>query len=190
MEVTPLPEYGNIGFYYTARCLTFDMDEGITTELGSVPTPYQREFTISLRMMRDARFYAMYNQIMTVGNDGDVTTFNNPGYAPVEPVWVINGQIRGNLLIERRDNPNHRKLFFRDVLVPDGDQIVIRFKERTVYRASDNQDYVGTIEFAESNWWDEDTWGLHPGVTTIRAGASGPTDVSGSWNVRADPAFW
>jgi hypothetical protein len=56
---------------------------------------------------------------------------------------------------------------------------------RSIRRLSDNKlDLTGKLVFADSNWWDDGVWGLHPGATQIRCAGGGELELlfnSASW---------
>jgi len=185
MIISPHADYGAISWAYRARVLACSVEETLDDRsLTETRNPYKRNFTVTVRMMSDARYYRVGATQSISGDSGETVTFTNSGNAPVDPVFVIDGSIDGDLVIERTGNPDARRLELNDLSIGSGNELVINFATRRIYRTSDGIDRDGKLNFADSNWWDEDIWGLMPGNTSVKVtGGAGWTCSSGvaSW---------
>lgn len=184
IDITPHPAYGDIQWWFGARTTAYDSDEEIKeTSLSAYPSPHQRDFTWSVRMS-DARFYVIGHDVVVNGASGDVRSINPGTLSPTEPVFVINGPTGTDLVFERYDNFDARKLLFKNVGLAAGQQLRLDFRARTLTRVSDGVDFLPTMNLTESNWWDEDTFGLYPGPTQVRCAGGN------NWTCTASPASW
>lgn len=183
MVVAPHEDYGEGFFTYYARVLDLDISEVQSRIPGAMPTAYQRDITLSLRQS-NPRYY--WHEVETAtGVSGGSDVFNNAGKAPTDPIISLAGPINGDVVIERLTaNPDTRTLTLLDVVLAGGQHINVDFAQRSILRASDGLDYGGTLSFANSDWWDNDALGLHPGNTTVK--------VTGapSWTFTGYPAVW
>lgn len=193
MYVRPSPVIGGPTWRYGARVLACDVDDEQTRGDEAMPSPYQREFVLSLRMA-DPRFSVDGAPVSVNGVDGDVRVITNPGTAPADPVVVIDGPNTDDLVFERDNNPDAQKLIFSDVTCAAGDQLRLDWKARTLTRLSDGVQFANRVVFDPEewwaadhrSWWDANTDGLNPGPTTIRVAS---TD-GGAWVCTIDPASW
>jgi len=188
MVIRPHPVIGGVSTYFRARSMALDLDDDQAPYGPDVmPSAYQRAFVLSLRLS-DPRHYT----IGTVHGSATSTvtiTVTNGGTAPTDPVFVVNGPITDDLVFERYDNPDARKLLFDSVTLAAGQQLRLDFRARTLRRVSDGQDYMGRLVIGESDWWNEGITGLEPGATQVRA-ALGAGAGSNTWTVDFDQASW
>jgi hypothetical protein len=189
MTVRPHPTIGGVQTYYSARVLALELDDDQSPySPDALPTPYQRGFVLTLRMS-DPRHYlvgAAHYAAVSASSVG----VTNQGNAPTEPVFIVNGPISDDLVFERLDNPDYRKLLFDSVTLASGQQLRLDFKNRTLRRVSDGTDYMGKLVIATSNWWDESIPGLMPGNTGVRAALGAGTAGTNAWSIDFAHANW
>lgn len=183
MQVNPDPTIGGAALGYAARVLALDMDDEQTVGVGTMPSEYQRHFVLSLRQS-DPRYYQIGAPVQGTAGQGVVITVINLGYAPAEPVWIVDGPVADDLVFERYDNPDPRKVLFNSVGLAAGQQLRLDQRTRTLTRVSDGVDFTSKLVFADSSWWDEGAFGLNPGATQVRSAGGG------NWTITFDPATW
>lgn len=182
--IEPHPTWGVVTWRYGARVLAYDADDAQDRGRTAVPTPWQREFVLTVRMS-DPRFFVASGAWPFVGaNDGDPANALNAGLAPTEPLFIINGPIPDLLTVERTGNPSARKLVFDAVGLAAGQQLRLDFFTRRLTRVSDGADFTNRIVFEESDWWDEDVYGLELGNTVVEVNGGA------NWNVSWPLASW
>jgi hypothetical protein len=185
-ELWPHPDYGSIGHYFHAATLALDgLDDDQTNySPQSLPTPWQRDFTLSIRLS-DPRMYVIDDLAGTGFTSGSTHTLDVGGNAPTDP--VISGTLDGvdHFTVENLSLPvggAHAKLFFDDLPVTTGD-VEIDFDSRVA--TIDGDDIGGFLTGFDSRWWDDDVpAGMNPGSNQIKA--TGLDD----WGVAWHDAFW
>jgi hypothetical protein len=169
------------GWRCVARVLTLDMDDVQERPPTAVPSPWQRSFVMTVRMS-DPRWY--WHDLFEDGPNASAATRNldSQGDAPVEPLFLVAGPIT-DLTLQRGSNPDFRQLVLESVGLAGGQTLAIHFGFRTIYRVSDGVSFASKVVFDESDWWDDQVFGLEPGVTDV-------TVTGGSWTVQWYPAAW
>jgi hypothetical protein len=186
MDVAPLDAYGTVDHYFHARAIQLDIDEEQLTGPRNL-WPFQRRFILGLRMS-DPRFYAP----TLITDSGKplgltVTSYQNDGNAPTDPVFTIEGPVFGNIIIERT-SPNPKQLRFTSLgegEIPAGETVTVDFATRTA-TVTNGLVLMGHYDFALSDWWDPQEEGLMPGAQNIRVQASG----TGTWGISYTSANW
>jgi hypothetical protein len=181
--VRPDPAVGGISHSYIARVLALDIDDEQARGYESMPSPFQREFVMSVRQA-DPRYYAVGVDVWGGGVNGAISTVTHPGNAPAQPVFVVDGPISGQLVFERLDNTVAANLTYEDVELDGGQQLRLDFSQRTLVRVSDLEPYEQHRDFSGSNWWDPGFAGANPGDTQMRVTGGG------AWTVSFAPAQW
>jgi hypothetical protein len=183
MVVKPHPVVGGADFYYYARTLAFDLDDEQVFGYEAQPSAYQRNFILSLRQA-DPRYFHGSQKNTGALAAGATPTVTNDGNAPTDFGITCDGPIVDDFVIERYGNPDARKLLLNNVDIPGGDHLTINMGARSIRRLSDGLDLTGKLVFADSNWWDDGVWGLHPGSTVIRCAGGG------NWSCYFNSASW
>lgn len=181
IAIQPHPDYGTYSWWYAGRTLAFDCDDDQKEQLSAVPSPHQRDFVWSVRMS-DARFFLVNNDSAAAGSAGQSVVLSVPSLSPSEPRFTVAGPAT-TLTLERTNNFDARKLVFKDLGLAGGQSIAVDFLARTCKRVSDGYDYSGALSI-DSTWWDEDTFGIYPGDTTIKVSGGG------AWSCVVSPASW
>lgn len=181
--VTPHPTVGGVTHRYDARILALEIDDTQTRGYEAMPTPYQREFVLTVRQS-DPRYYLVGQDVTVIGTSGQVITVTNLGNFDALPVFTVNGPIPDDLVFERYDNFVARKLLYNDVGLASGQQLRLDFNDRTLERVSDGESFEHKRVFDDSNWWDASAAGLNPGATQIRCAGGG------TWTCTFTPANW
>ena len=183
MAVRPNPAIGAMAYYYNARVLALDMDDDQAASPWAMPSPYQRPFVLSLRQL-DPRYYRDQAPAFYEGDPGITVTVTNPGLAPTPPYWRIFGPISGgDVVLQRRTNPDERQIVFRDVTIASGAVLRFNHANRMLKRESDNADFTDKLDFSATDWWDPGVDDLLPGTTDIRASGA-------PWSFHFWPAVW
>ena len=186
ITVYPPAAIGGVVFEYEPRILSLEIDDEWTRSLHAVPSPYQREFILTVRSGDPRYFVVGQDVIYGPAADGAWVAVNNPGNAVANPVFLINGPTAGTLTIERAvGNFLARKMVYRDMDLGSGDQAILNFKDRTFRLASDNSDLDYLRVFDDSNWWNPGAAGLNIGVSQVRVSGG-----SGTWQISFPPASW
>ena len=97
-------------------------------------------------------------------------------------MFLFNGPVSGDLLIERLDNLAYRKMVYEDIDLASGQQLRLDFSDRTLTRVSDGESFEHKRDFGESNWWDPENVGMNPGDTQIKVTGGG------TWTITFTPA--
>lgn len=196
MRIVPKASYGGKSYRYTARVRSLQISGKQTYEAQALPSAYQRDFTLVLRMS-DGRYFVDGETIVAQGANGsgannpfvDVT---NTGTAPADPVYRITGPVT-NPQITR---PGYT-LRLPGLVIAGGGWVDVDFLNRRVVDSGgfDRTPYVDD----QSNWWERGIPGLPPasplgvGVTTrVTLAQTGSGNPGAGSNVRAtfDAAVW
>jgi hypothetical protein len=182
MVVSPHPALGGAAFFFHARVLALDSDDEQLVGHEAMPSAYQRNFIVSLRMS-DPRYF--HTAVASTGpqSAGSTPSIVLAGTAPADPGFTVAGPISDDLVFERYGNPDARKLLFNDVTVPGGQSAFLNYTLRSLVR-SDGTDLTGKLVMGASDWWDDGIWGLYPGSTMVRCAGGG------SWTMACNPADW
>jgi hypothetical protein len=181
--VTPHPSVGGVAHRYDARILALEIDDTQTRGYEAMPTPYQRDFVLTVRQS-DPRYYLVGQDVTVSATAADVVAVTNPGNFDALPVFTVNGPIPTDLFFQREDNFVERALVYEDVGLASGQQLRLNFNDRTLTRVSDGASYEHKRAFDLSNWWDTTAAGLNPGVTHISVVGGG------NWTCTFTPANW
>jgi hypothetical protein len=186
IHVYPPAAIGGVTFLYEPRILSLEIDDEWTRSLHAVPSPYQREFILTVRS-GDPRYFAVgMDQVYGPAADGQWVAVNNPGNAVANPVFVYTGPATGTVTFERAaGNFLARKMVYREMSLSSGQQAILDFKNRKFTLASDGSDLDYLRVFDDSNWWNPGAAGLNIGVSTVRVSGG-----SGSWMISFPPASW
>ena len=178
--ITPDAAWGADHWGYYGRVMQLDMDEEQIVSPLDARGPYQRRFTLGLRMS-DPRFYyklAGGAGLQSIAGATTAQVATNSGTAPSDPVFTI--VVPGgtpDIVITNTDVPTSNgsaRLRFNDV--PSG-TLVVNFATRTV--VSDGDDAFATFDTVYNQWWDELIPGLAPGANHLDV--SGDTNWSVAW---------
>lgn len=162
MVITPSPGRGGVAFTALARCLEFDPVEEITRGLNSVPSPYQLEFTMTMRMHIPMFFaFGMPQQKVTVGTDTNIDVYN-PSKAPTYPTLSV--PFAAGATVNLYNDTIGAKLQF--TALPNAGTLVLDFLKRTAKVGG--VDVMHYMDDVQSNWWDEGVPGLTAGNNQIR----------------------
>lgn len=172
-------EGGDDGYwFYTARVLQLDVPEEQLFDATAVPSPYQRPFTLGLRMS-DPRVY--WNEEVSEGPDSSDVTVENLGIAPTDPVVEVG--ITGTGLHDvtiSSDAPHQLELVDVDLTGLGAGRIVFDFAARTIEFittvGAEVTDIAYSLDVATSDWWDAGIPGLSPGQSTVEQ--SGGDDIT------------
>lgn len=163
MVVNPYTGWGSQQFAFWARTMALDMDEEQTFAGTAVPSPWQRAFTLSVRMS-DPRRYAWPTPVDAVAGTSQVVT--NLGTAPSDPVITLTG-ITDPSDVWVRNLTIGTELFFREL--PVTADVVIDFHNRKITQAGYPNDQSGLLLPSSSDWWNEGVPGIAPGDNQITA---------------------
>lgn len=152
----------------------------------SVPSPYQRGFTLTYRM-RDPRFYATSVAAATAAAAGGTSAvLTVAGLAPSEPTFVLTGPSSGGAVTIQHLGQGKTLAMRPTFALASGDTLTVNFAQRTasLTSAGVTTDVSGSIDYTVTDWWDEDAVGVGAGNNTLEA-----LHVA-SWTVSAQPAVW
>lgn len=157
---------GGVEFDSFVRVIDYTCEEDFTYVPTSLPSPWQRNFTLTYRMHHPYFFETTNPHTAT---DASALSLTNGGNAPTEPKFTITHTAGDDITIT---NTTTGKLL-KFVNCPGGDLIVV-FIDRTAKVGS--TDCIPLLDDTLSTWWDEGADGLTPGVNAITiSGASGST---------------
>ncbi|WP_297775062.1 hypothetical protein [Mycobacterium sp.] len=146
-------------FFMDGRILSFDADDEQTTGPQAV-RPFQRDFTLSLRMS-DARVY--YNQLgAAAAADGDSVVLHNSGDADTDP--TLNLTVAA-ATVQVYNGTLDKYLIFNGLDAHIGGVLVVDFKARTARIGG--FDAMTGFDTTGSTWWDEYVPGLAPGDNNV-----------------------
>lgn len=187
-DATP---YDTAGYFWLAYAIPIGFTMSNKQDVGpdAAPTPYQRAFTLSMRMS-DPRWWL--NQIggddaaqTASGGDGDSAGLFLDGSAPSEPTFTITGTGGGSatILLEHIDLGRQLQIAMDSELDAD-ELLVVDFFNRKVTRGGD--DYTGYVDWPNTDWWGEAASGQ-----PMIYGSTNTLQVSGDpWAVSAYQACW
>lgn len=148
------------------RILDFDCDELNQHPQNAVPSPYQREMTLSFRQP-DSR-WLWWNETGTPSEmksyenlAGNAVVVTNAGNSHIEPIITVFGVDDGDDVHIGRDLPGGGSvnLWFRD---PGAGDLIVDFPTRSARldTGTDIVDVSDTYDASSSQWWDEFTEGI------------------------------
>jgi len=170
MSIAPHASVGGPAWTFNARCTGLDIPEHQTVGWSALPTPYQRDYTLTLRCS-DGRIYSVANAVSVTHATAAAVT--NSGTAPADPVVTVAGA-SGTVTLT---DGTHTLTFAN---TPSG-SLVVDFAARTAKVGSTPVKLV----VASSDWWDSFVDGIAPGasVSVTQTGGS-------SVNVAFTPSVW
>jgi hypothetical protein len=187
-EHIPNVAYGTHVWGYYGRVLANDIDEEIPTDnIDEIPSPYQRKFTLSVRMS-DPRYFLVDESFSSTGNaSGATVVADNLGNAHADPTFVVHGLTAGDQVdITNADvNTSDGTARLRFTAIADGDLHVVFGKNSYAYIDNgvdppiDNNAYSAAFDSLYSQWWDELIPGVIPGNNSLSVVAPGAS----SWDV-------
>jgi hypothetical protein len=169
-----------IPWSWNARVLALDIDDEVKRGPGAQPTPWEREFMLSLRMS-DARFYD-WSDLGLATDSGPFLDYGAGGGAAVTHLVVNEGNADSDPVITgtctaggevamwnaafNASDGNPPRLHF-DNLEPGELEVNFRAKSATLTPIGDDPEEVSQLLLADSSWWDELIPGLIPGNNLV-----------------------
>lgn len=155
---------------FNARVMTFDADDEPDNLSRTRMWPFRGTFELALRQS-DARYYALPK---VEHHSGDGATVTNLGATDTDPTFLLSVGTAGDVVVT--NTTIGRTLIFRDV--PTGTHVLTFGGQRRGFTTGAGADLSGTIDAANSNWWDELIPGLVPGDNVL--------DIDGVTSWRCD----
>jgi hypothetical protein len=160
-----------------------------------LPSPYQRQFTLSFRQS-DGRWSVTPSAFLcTCGSsaskidDGSAGTLTLTGTAPGEPTFTVYGTGSGEATIVLTAAEVSGQLTIDlPAKMGDGDTLVVNFGQRTItYTPSGGAatDYSGYLDMSAGNWWNEADV-----VPTLLIGDNTLEVVGDKWSASCVPMVW
>lgn len=187
--------YSAVGhaYFFKARVVSFDPDEKQTIPPTSMPSPWQRTVTLTLRL-GDPFVYlnelSVYTSPVASGAANPQWNVTNIGTAPATPVFRLTGPIQAAIAT---DDLTGRKLAFSSAIaLGAGVQYDFDFKTRRVTQVSNGAIIGNAIDWAATTWLDEGDV-LTPGtrsVTLSQAAGFGFPGAGARGEFRFYPPFW
>lgn len=184
------PAVGGEGYATAIRCIQLEMDDEQYLGPTRLPSPYQRKFTLGVRM-HDPRWEWLPVEELLNNAFGATVTLNNEGGAHADLIFdvVSATAITGYILLENLTT--ERSLRFDAVPIDRGagDLLRVVWSQRAAVRPNTitdpptynpNTDMMPYLDLTTSDWWDSMEWGLVPGPNEIKVSVGGGT---GSWDV-------
>jgi hypothetical protein len=162
LAIYPPAARGGVTFTAFARCLELDIPEEPPRSINAVPSPYQLEFTLTLRM-HVPMFFAlgMPQTKTTVGTDPNTDVFN-PSTAPTYPKLTV--PFTAPTTVSVYNDTVGAVLRFDNL--PTTGSLIVDFLTRTA--TVGGVDVLRYMNDVVSNWWDEGVPGLDAGNNIIR----------------------
>lgn len=159
---------------YRAKTAALELDDEVTRDARAQPSPWLREFTLSVRQS-DPRYFDVDEQEAT---DPASVVVANPGSAPTDPVIEVGGPVDAEWWgIAYGDGT--RYLTLHNVAVGAEDTVTFDFGARQV-RVGDT--IVTGALTADSTWWDEGAYGIDPRSTDAVYLDSGGASITVRWH--------
>jgi hypothetical protein len=174
MNVLPDPSAVlGMPMWFRARATSLEIDDEQTLDERHVPSPWCRDFVLSLRM-GDPRFYEWEEQTVSQDiHDGQASvSIEHPGSAPTDPVIYVHGSTGPDWTLTGHHD---YKFVVYDQSVTAPDSAIVDFRERRI--TSGGNDWTGRAN-AESDWWNEGVDGIPARSThdiTLRSTSGGLT---------------
>lgn len=186
MVVRPPVARGGVHHAFTARVLALESPDTQTRDEHAV-LPWQREFTLGLRMA-DPRFFADWpNKVNGAAGTGVSAVVNNPGPAHADPIFTATVAAGGTLTLENQSiliAGVAARLRFGPIT--SAGTVTINFETRKATHTVDG-DIVPLLDDDFSSWWDDTVRGVKPGNNTLLvSGAAAGTN----WSVEFHPRSW
>lgn len=190
-------------FFGYGNVVDYDCPEALVSG-DSLPTPYQRTFTLTFRL-RDGRWFEQ-SQVQSCGYagspptlpgtwggipDGSPGTLTMPGTAPSDPVVSMVGEgssMSATVTITMTELGTQLQLAM-PAPIADGDYLIVDYRARSVTYIPGGTgspvDYSGYIDWPNTSAWSEKSGGsLAVGTNTITVTGGG------GWAAYAYPAVW
>lgn len=185
MVIRPHSDYGTVRTRFDARVIDLEIPEEQTVGPNHPMKPWQRPFTLTLRLS-DPRFYsasviAGTGLGLTARPDGGHLDLTNLGSAPTE--FIARIELVDNNVIIERTAPDPRVLTFTDLGAYVGETLDFSSRLRHLNVLSTGTALAGHLDLSVSDWWNEGEYMLLPDDNTIRV-------RGGTWNAVAFHAFW
>jgi hypothetical protein len=187
--------YDDSGLAFTAYGVPvgFDCDE-VQGAGTLIPSPWQRDFTLSFRMGDPRWWVTPAGFLCSVGSSGTPIDGGTPGTltltgtAPSEPTFTMPsaGDGSATIVITAAEVAGQLTIDLPDAMA-DGDTLVVNFMQRTVVftHSGTSHDYSGYIDWANSNWWNEADI-----AAVLLVGANTLCVTGDRWYATAVPATW
>jgi len=172
------PAAPTVGFATGVRCIAFDEDDEQALGPTARPSPWQRPFSLGLRM-HDPRFIWYPQEASEDNDDGDTVVLSNDGNAPVNALYfdviASSGSFNGQIIVENLTLGV--QLQFDDILLASGNLLRIDFTQRAATQPQNiadppeytpNDDMMPYLNVDQSEWWAAMEWGLGPGNNSVR----------------------
>lgn len=173
---------GGVSWFYNARIMSLDITDEQTRGPGALPSPWQRLFAASLRMV-DPRFFSSDLIVSPLKSTGQSHTVVHEGGAPTDPVIRLHGPL-GTTVTISRPGEVLELTGAQLATVGSGETLIVDFMAREA-RVNDDpaQDLSHLVTFG-STWWDDGKEGVPP------LGSHAITVSGGSWEVLFRHADW
>lgn len=173
------PWWSTNQWLYQARVMDFNADDEQERGDDAQPSPWQRDFTLNLRM-KDGRFY-WWNETGVAGAFKSVThataaVVENSGTAPTDPIITVTGVGAGQdvHLIRGVPGGTDLNLWFRGL---DAGTLIVDFSVQRAFLNDLLTDVTDTYDELSSSWWDSWQFGVPPGIHTISRGPGTGTSI-------------
>jgi len=183
MLVTPHPSWGTVAWTIFGRPIAFASPEKQDRSPWAAGSAYQRDFVLTFHA-RDPRAFALGLSQTAGAADTVSATITPGGRAPTEPIFTIAGPAGATLVLTH--NGTGRKITFTSLPLLAGHNLIADFggtQERRTFTI-DGVDVSGFINWAQTDWLRDDTFGLAPGANSVKSAGAG------AWTVGAFPAVF
>lgn len=180
MAHRPPAARGGVGWFYNAYVLDFGMDDEQAND-DRAPIPWQRPFSLSLRM-EDPRFFSEDLVVSPSQGPGGTYAVDHAGGAPTDPVFRLTAPLSDTVTLNRA---GATLVLHGDALTDVAGQLIVDFAAREARVNDDPANDLSNLVTFGSTWWDDGVDGI-PAFSITDVSVAGCT----SWEVLFRHADW